>query len=252
MKIDLEGMGVLLTGASRGIGAATARVLLEAGARVALHHNTGSAEVEVLARAHPGRAFPLRADLADDQQVPRLAREAANALGRIDALVNNAGIFEAADPLGPDDAWLANWDRTLAVNLRSAAYLGKLLLPGFLRQGQGRFVFVASRAAFRGDTPDHLAYAASKAGMVALSRSLARGYGKQGIKSFVVAPGFTNTRMADDFIRAHGPQSVLADNALPTLTQPEDIAPTVLFLCSGLMDHATGCSIDLNAASYVR
>lgn len=112
-------------------------------------------------------------------------------------------------------------------------------------------VHISSRAAFRGDTTAYMAYAASKGGMVSLSRSIARGYGKQGIKSFVVAPGFIQTDMAQQFIDVYGEQFVLDDLALDTLTQPKDLAPTVIFLLSGWMDHATGCTIDVNAGSYV-
>lgn len=110
---------------------------------------------------------------------------------------------------------------------------------------------VASRAAFRGDTPEYLAYAASKAGMVALVRSIARGCGKDGIVAFTVAPGFTRTEMAQDFIDAYGEDYASRDMALQRMTEPEDIAPTIAFLLSGMADHATGATIDLNAGSYV-
>jgi len=117
---------------------------------------------------------------------------------------------------------------------------------------QLRIVYIASRAAFRGDTADYLAYAASKGGMVALARSVARSFGKQGVKAFVVAPGFTRTEMAGDFIRDYGEDYAMQDIALERMTEPRDIAPLVVFLASGLADHCTGTSIDVNAASYVR
>src|SRR5471032_1421723 len=121
----------------------------------------------------------------------------------------------------------------------------------FSSRGGGRFVNVASRAAFRGDQPDYLAYATSKAGVVALTRSIARGFGKAGIKAFTLAPGFTRTEMAQAFIDQYGEDYATSDIALDRLTEPGDIAPTVAFLLSGLADHATGSTIDLNAASYV-
>ena len=121
----------------------------------------------------------------------------------------------------------------------------------FQQHGGGRIINVASRAAFRGDTPDYMAYAASKGGLVALTRSLARGFGKDGICAFTLAPGFTRTDMAQDFIDAYGEDYATSDLALNTLTAPEDIAPTAVFLASGYADHATGATIDLNAGSYV-
>ncbi len=138
------------------------------------------------------------------------------------------------------------------VNLTSAAILSRAAVNHFVKRGGGRIVNIASRAAFRGDTPEYLAYAAAKGGMVSMSRSIARAFGKQGVKSFVVAPGFVRTDINKPFIEQYGEDFLVKDLALARLTEPDDVAPTVVFLASGLMDHATGCSIDINAASYVR
>lgn len=113
-------------------------------------------------------------------------------------------------------------------------------------------IHISSRAGFRGDTAEYMAYAASKGGMLALSKSIARAYGKQHIYSFAIAPGFTLTDMAQQFVDKYGKDYILNDIALPEITLPKDIAPTVLFLASGHMDHATGTTIDINAGSYVR
>jgi NAD(P)-dependent dehydrogenase (short-subunit alcohol dehydrogenase family) len=174
------------------------------------------------------------------------------AFGRVDVLVNNAGVAIGSPLQSSDIRWADDWDTTLAVNLRASALLSRAAVSHFQRNGGGRIVTVASRAAFRGDAPDYLAYAASKAGQVALTRSIARAFGQDGITAFVVAPGFTRTEMAQDFIDRYGPEVALRDNALGRFTEPEDIAPTVVFLASGLADHATGTTIDINAASYVR
>jgi NAD(P)-dependent dehydrogenase (short-subunit alcohol dehydrogenase family) len=139
----------------------------------------------------------------------------------------------------------------MRINLEAPAILSREAIRA-AHGGDLRIVFIASRAAFRGDTPDYLAYAASKGGLVSLARSIARGFGKQGVKSFVVAPGFTRTEMAEDFIRAYGEDYAMKDIALDRMTEPGDIAPLVVFLASGLADHCTGTSIDVNAASYVR
>lgn len=252
MTISLTGKIILLTGASRGIGAAIARALGTAGATVALHYGNSRDAAEQLAEAIGNDSRAFGADLRETQNCESLMTAVLAAYGRIDVLINNAGI---ALPIAQDaslSTWESAWQDTLQVNLVATAALCKLSLPHFIQQGNGRIIHIASRAAFRGDTPDYMAYAASKGGMVALSRSIARGYGKQGVKSFVVAPGFTRTDMAADFIEKYGEAYVVNDLALNSLTDPSDIAPTVVFLASGLMDHATGCTIDINAGSYVR
>ncbi len=252
MKISLEGQVILVTGASRGIGAAIAMLLAEAGASVALHY----ASAEAAAREVQSRCGPLSQLFQADLRSPHAAKSLAEAVlahyGRVDALVNNAGMARAMDNDPSPEAWQRLWVDTLQVNLVAAAQACDTLLPHMIARGNGRLIHIASRAAFRGDTPDYAAYAASKGGLVAYSRTIARGYGKQGIKSFVVAPGFTQTDMAAPFIQQYGPDYVTNDLALSELTAPKDIAPTVLFLASGWMDHATGCTIDINAGSYVR
>jgi 3-oxoacyl-[acyl-carrier protein] reductase len=139
----------------------------------------------------------------------------------------------------------------MMVNLNAAALLCKRAVAHFQQQGGGRIISISSRAAFRGDTADYLAYAASKGGLVSLTRSLARAFGKQGIRAFIIAPGFTRTEMAQDFIDQYGEDYALNDIALERLTEPADLGPMVVLLASGLADHATGCTIDINAGSYV-
>ncbi len=250
MEINLSGQTVLVTGASRGIGAAVARSLAASGARVAIHYGKGRAAAEALAQEIGGRAFG--ADLASADACAALWEEVIGSYGAIQGLVNNAGIAVGSPVTGPAARWLADWNQTLAVNLAATALLSRAALAHFEQQHNGRIVNIASRAAFRGDTPDYLAYAASKGGMVALTRSIARGFGKKGIKAFLIAPGFTRTDMAQAFIEQYGEDYAMRDIALERLTEPDDIAPTVTFLLSGLADHATGSTIDLNAGSYVR
>ena len=252
MKISLAEQVILVTGGSRGIGAAIVRQLAQAGASVALQYHRSEAAAQELAAAFPQQVALFQADLADPQACTRLVTQVIERCGQLHVLVNNAGIAVPVSPEADPATWHQVWTHTLQVNLVAASLCCKAALPHFQARGGGRFIHMASRAAFRGDTPEYLAYAASKGGMVALSRSLARAYGKQGITSFVVAPGFTRTDMAQQFIDDYGEDFALSDIALPRLTEPEDIAPTVLFLASGHMDHATGCTIDLNAGSYVR
>ena len=251
MHIDLSGKNILVTGASRGIGRAIARSLDQSGARVVIHYNQNKTRAESLAADFENTPVCIQADLNDIDSCIALFNESVGALQHLDAIVNNAGVAIEAPLDAPLEHWLAAWDTTMHINLRATELLCRLAIQHFLTKEGGRIINIASRAAFRGDTPGYMAYAASKAGMVALTKTIARAYGKNGITSFVVAPGFTRTDMAQDFIDRYGEAHAVDDIALSTLTQPDDIAPLVTFLASGLGDHATGTSIDVNAGSYV-
>ena len=173
-------MNILITGASRGIGAATFDLLRSRGHRVVGHSSKGSAEL-------------VAGDLADPS-APRDIWDTAMAEldGRIDVLINNAGVYEAVPDNAADEEWHAAWSRTLTINLQAAADLSRLAVSHYLDLGNpGRIVNVASRAAFRGDSPQHWHYAASKGGMVAMTRTIARAYAAENILAFAVAPGFT-------------------------------------------------------------
>ncbi len=251
MHIDLTGKTILVTGASRGIGRALAEGLAGAGATIAAHFNKNHAAAETLAETlgHNARAF--QADLAETTACERLFDTVVETYGRLDVLVNNAGIALKM-PLGvATDEWRKGWDLTMAVNLRAVELLSRLAVRHFQTRGGGRIINIASRAAFRGDTPEYMTYAASKGGVVALTRSIARAFGKDGICAFVLAPGFIRTDMAQDFIDEYGEDYVVSDLALNRLTEPTDLAPLVVLLASGLADHATGSTFDINAGSYV-
>ncbi len=251
MQIDLSGQRALVTGASRGLGRAIAGALMDSGARVAAHYRRERAGAESLVHGRHG-SLALAADLADSRAAVALVARAIDSLGGLDLLVNNAGVALESPLDSPTDEWIHAWDATLAVNLTAAGVISREAIRHFAAHGGGRIVFIGSRAAFRGDTSEYIAYAASKGGMTALSASIARGFGKQGVKSFVIAPGFTRTEMAADFIARYGEAYAMKDIALDRMTEPRDIAPLVVFLASGLADHCTGTSIDVNAASYVR
>ncbi|WP_273566844.1 SDR family NAD(P)-dependent oxidoreductase [Maribacter halichondriae] len=253
IQLDLSGKTILLTGASDGIGKGIAEFLLKNGAQLAVHYNTNKASAEALLATYPNGSKIFQADLSEETSVLGLFNEVKNHFQKIDIIILNAGVFlpHSSKKLDTQE-WLSVWKKTMDINLNSAGLLTKLGIDHFREHGQGSFIYIGSRAAFRGETEEYLAYAASKGGLTSLARSVARSFGKENIKSFVVAPGFTRTQMAEDFIAVHGEERVLDEIALNVLTTPKDIAPLIGLLCSGLMDHATGATIDVNAGSHIR
>ncbi|HEX8263750.1 MAG TPA: SDR family oxidoreductase, partial [Allosphingosinicella sp.] len=173
--------------------------------------------------------------------------------GRIHVLVNNAGIFEAAPVDLPAEEWTAQWERTMRVNLTTSAELCRLAVLHFRASGAGgRIVNVASRAAHRGDSPAHWHYAASKAGMIGMTKSIARGYAADGVLAFAVSPGFTASEMIDDYMASRGGRQIVADIPLGRVASADEVAETVRWLAVDAPASATGTVIDVNGASYVR
>jgi len=249
--IDLSTQTVLVTGAGRGIGRAIVDALLDAGAWVIAHYHRTPIDFD-----HP-KLCTLSFNLNQIEEIPAfwnacLELQQQHRMPSIQGLVLNAAVALSAPLDMPYGQWLDAWQQTLRVNVTSAAALAKEVLASFRLQRKGRFVWIASRAAFRGDTPEYWAYAASKSAMLGVSRSIARFHGKEGICSFALAPGFTMTHMAQDFIDAYGEEYVKNDIALEHITQPRDVALWVPWLLSGHADHATGATIDVNAGSYIR
>src|SRR4249919_630611 len=193
-------MNILITGASRGIGAAAYSLLKKTGHKVVGHSTRGS---DVF----------VAGDLADPSAPRNIWDTALDELGgEIDVLVNNAGIYEAVADNVPDDEWHSAWNRTMTINLQASADLSRLAVSHFLdRGGGGRIVNVASRAAYRGDSPQHWHYAASKAAMVGMTKTVARGYAADGILCFAVAPGFTVSEMTEEYLSGRGGAQILAD-----------------------------------------
>ena len=234
-------MNILITGTSRGIGAAAYALLKARGHAVRGHSTKGSDDL-------------IAGDLAD-AATPRALWDTAVAElgGRIDVLVNNAGIYEAVPDNAPDDEWHAAWARTLTINLQAAADLSRLAVSHFLDHGiPGRIVNVASRAAFRGDSPQHWHYAASKAAMIGMTRTIARGYAANGILAFAVAPGFTVSEMTEEYLAGRGGAQIVADIPLGRVASTDEVAETIRWLATEAPASATGSVIDVNGASYVR
>ena len=233
-------MNILLTGASRGIGAAALEALTSSGHKVAGHSTRGNGGL-------------LTGDLADPDSPRKLWEEALSRLdGRIDTLVNNAGIYEGVADDAPDDEWHAAWARTMQVNLQAAADLCRLAVGHFRTNGGGRIVNVASRAAYRGDSANHWHYAASKSAIIGMTKTIARGYAAEGILAFAVAPGFTVSEMTEEYLTGRGGQQILADIPLGRVTSTDEVAEAIRWLATEAPAASTGSVIDLNGASYVR
>jgi NAD(P)-dependent dehydrogenase (short-subunit alcohol dehydrogenase family) len=235
-------MNILLTGASRGIGAATLDLFRQRGHTIVGHSSKGDGDL-------------IAADFTDPDAPRRLWEAAFDRLdGRVDVLINNAGVFEGVADNAGDDEWHAAWARTMGINLQASADLCRHAIAHFRSSdpGGGRIVNVASRAAYRGDSPQHWPYAASKAGMIGMTKSIARGYAGEGIYAFAVCPGFTMTGMVDDYVSSRGGDKLLADIPLGRVATPEEIAETIRWLAIDAPPSATGAIIDVNGASYVR
>ena len=226
---------ILITGASRGIGAAIAASFDPATTTVvAISSKDG--------------------DLNDPAVPARLWADALAALGgRIDVLINNAGVFEENSITRADAEWLASWDHTMQINLTASADLcRRAVLHWHTNDASGRIVNIASRAAYRGDSPAHWHYAASKAGMVAMTKSIARAYARDGIYAFAICPGFTMTGMAEDYLASRGGDKLLADIPLGKVADPEEVAAIAKFCALDAPPSMTGAVLDVNGASYVR
>lgn len=250
--IRLDNRVVLITGAAGGIGSAIARGVVAGGGK-ALIHDVNNDGIALLAEELGEAAHPLTADLRNPVEVANLWARALQVHGSIDVLVNNAGIYPPAPLNAALDDWLGVWDLSLAVNLKAPAILAREAVATYTNQaGGGIIINLASRAAFRGEDPDYWHYAAAKAGLVAITRTIARQNGRQGVTAFAIAPGYVDTSFNKVFAEEVGVEVAAADTGLGEVAQPQDVANVILFLATGLAKHATGTTIDINGASYVR
>ncbi len=243
----------LVTGASRGIGRAIAVGLAARGCRVALHYqkNRAAAEATLATLAGDGHAL-FAANLADPADVARLWQEASTAGAGCDLIVNNAGIYVEHEPLATSPAaWQEAWQATLATNLLGPAQLCHLAANAMAAAGRGRIVNISSRGAFRGE-PRAPAYGASKAGLNALSQSLARALAPHGVYVFCLAPGWVDTDMAASHLAGPQGPEVLAQHPLGRVATAEEIARAAVFCALDAPAAMTGGIIDVNGASYLR
>lgn len=253
MRRPVGGRRVLVTGASRGIGAAVARAFAAVGDVVAVHSGRDVDAARAVASSLPGSGHVVvRADLADPDAVARCVSEAVEGLGGLDVLVNNAGIFTAHPVLGSTYAeWQQGWAATLGVNLVGAANATFCAVPHLVAAGGGAVVNVGSRGAYRGE-PECPGYGASKAGLHAMGQSLALGLAPQGISVASVAPGFVETDMAAELLDGPRGDGIRGQSPFGRVAQAEEVAAAVLWLASPDASFASGTVLDVNGASHLR
>lgn len=242
---------VLLTGGSRGIGRAAVRALHAAGSRVLFTFATREDEAQTLCAELGEGVSAVRCDLAQSASLPGVIDACVAGYGRIDVLVNNAGIFEHNPFFGSDyGSWIDGWQRTFAVNVFGTANLTWLALQRMREAKKGKIINVASRSAHRGEL-EFAAYGASKAAMVNLTKSIARSCAPYGIVSIAIAPGFIETDMAAEELENRRSE-IEAEIPARRVGSAEEVASIIAFFASPSGDYANGATIDVNGGSYVR
>ncbi len=250
---DFEGKKILVTGASRGIGRAIANAFSNRGGQVAVNFRADEKSALDTLNGLEGEGHVLvQADVSVPDEARRAVDESVSGLQGLDVVVNNAGIFtdHRLESVGFDE-WQLAWRKTIDVNLIGPANICYFAARHMMAGGGGRIVNVSSRGAFRGE-PDSPAYGASKAGVNALSQSLAIALAPHNIFVGVVAPGFVETDMAAELLSKSGGDSIRAQSPLGRVARPDEVAHAVLFLASEGAEFATGAIIDVNGASYLR
>lgn len=251
--MDFTDKTVLVTGGSRGIGRAIASAFAEKGARVAVmfRSDQDSADKTIAALSGSGH-ISIQADVADPDQVERAVAEAINSLGRIDIVVNNAGIgiYHPVESTSYAD-WQGAWRQTIDANLIGPANICFCCATHMIKQGGGRIVNITSRGAFRGE-PTKPAYGASKAALNSLTQSLAIALAEHNIFVAAVAPGFVNTELTADRLSSPEGEEIRAQSPFNRVAEPEEVAHAVLFLASEGAEFSTGTIIDVNGASHMR
>jgi 3-oxoacyl-[acyl-carrier protein] reductase len=251
--VDFSGKFVLVTGGSRGIGKAIAEGFSKRGARVAIGYKSNrQAAEETLHSLTGGSHILIQADVSKPESAQNLVDTTISQFGRIDIVVNNAGISKHCSIDEVDFVeWQQAWHETIGINLIGPSNVTYCAVQHFIKQGGGRIVNVSSRGAFRGE-PENPAYGASKAGLNAMSQSLAQKLAKHNIFVGVVAPGFVETDMAAKILASPKGDEIRNQSPFGRVARPEEVAYAVLFLASEGSEFSTGTIIDVNGASYLR
>jgi len=253
MELRFDNKIVLVTGASRGIGMAIAKMFASSGAMVILHYTSNRDAAESVLNSLTGNGHQIiQADFSLPDDIENLVQQTIKISGRIDILVNNAGIFEEMNmPVLDFQAFQKYWTDTLNVNLRGPAYLSFLVAKEMIGQGGGKIINISSRGAFRGE-PNAWAYGASKAGLNALGQSMAKALAPYKIYVFTLAPGYVETDMTSSYLTGEKALQITRQSPMNRVAQPDEIAKAVIMLAADGTEYMTGCILDINGASYLR
>ncbi len=250
--MTLSGQSILVTGATGAIGRAICHALVAEGARVVIHYGRNRDAAEALLAALDGRGWCLPADLSDPAAPQALWDRAVAAAGRLTGLVNNAGIRSEVAVDAPMDEWQRVWAREMRVNFLSAVDLSKLAIPHFRDNGGGRILNMASRAGQRGYASNAMAYGASKAALINLTKSIAQSHGHEGVTAVALAPGWVRTDMAEAYVARHGEAAALAGIPIGRMAAPEEIGELAAFAFRPSQASLNGAVLDINGGSYLR
>jgi NAD(P)-dependent dehydrogenase (short-subunit alcohol dehydrogenase family) len=257
--VSLEGRVVLLTGASQGIGASSAALLCDAGADLIAHYRGTPADragaEAALADVDAAHKHFVVGDYEDDAAVEQLWQDAVAWRGHIDVLVLNAAMMDPTGGIDDDeDSWNRAWQKHLQVNVQAPARLMRAAVRHFRQRGGGVIILLSSWVAQRGVTnPQMIAYAASKGAIKAVAQSIARGYAKENIFTYIIAPGIVRTKMSVDFAKLQGGEDAVTESlAMREWVPPDEVGQLIAFLATGTVRHLTGATLDVNGASYIR
>ena len=253
LDINMKDQVVLITGASGGIGSIMASQFADVDAKVILHYNSQQGKAESLRNKLKRTGhITLGGDLSNPQDIDKIVERALSAFGRIDVLVNNAGVY-TEHPIDKIDftEWQTAWNKSINTNLIGPANLTFKVAKEMIKQGSGKIINISSRGAFRGE-PTAPAYGASKAGLNATGQSLAIALAPHNIFIYTIAPGFVETAMVRPHLTGERKNEILNQSPIGRVAKPEEIAKTAVFLASEGTDFLTGCIIDVNGASYLR
>jgi 3-oxoacyl-[acyl-carrier protein] reductase len=242
---------VLVTGGSRGIGAATAKAAAEAGAAVAIGYLEDAQAADSVVRTirEAGQAADaFQADVSNPVEAKQLITSVEASFGRIDGLVNNAGIMPSSPLVEMSDE---EWDAVLRTDLFGPFYCSRAVLPGMVQRGSGSIVMISSRLGQIG-WPELAHYSAAKAGLLGLTKSMAREYGPQGVRVNAVAPGFTITDMTRDIVDTESGRRRLAELPSRRFPEPEHVADAVLFLLSDAAALFHGQTLNPNGGGFMQ